>query len=160
MTERTSRAFDGTTLSPGGDPRVFPAQRMANPLESGAERDVVSVVERYKEIAGMAAESVDRMRRHDQERASVLDRALLESQERMARIADQERIVRLGVALHWEAAVEALWDERWMTMSPQPQPDETVPDHDQLHFDGEIERTYRALEDALQKRGLIRRKRD
>jgi hypothetical protein len=117
-----------------------------------------SAVERYKELAGLATEAVDRMRRRDADRVAELDQALRDSQQRMALVAEQERVVRMGVRLHWEAAVEALWDERWMSVSPLPAPDESVPDLGQLHFDSELERTYQVLEDALSKRGLIRRR--
>lgn len=134
----------------------LPVQRVEGEPGHPALRS--SAVERYKELAGLATESVDRMRRRDAERVAELDRALQDSQQRMALVAEQERVVRMGVRLHWEAAVEALWDERWMSVSPLPAPDESVPDLGQLHFDSELERTYQVLEDALSKRGLIRRR--
>ncbi len=115
-------------------------------------------VERYKEITGLATEAVERMRQQDRERAAELERELVESQGWMAQIAEQERVVQLGARLHWEAAVKALWNERWLEMTPMPTPNRSVPEHDQLHFDAEVERTFQNLEAALQRRGLLRRK--
>lgn len=118
----------------------------------------VPASERYKEIVGWAADAAQRMRERDRERATELERELAEVERRMAQLAVQERVVRMGVQLHWEAAVEALWNERWLTIGPLPQPDESVPDASHLDFDAEVGRTYQALEDAMGKRSLIRRR--
>jgi hypothetical protein len=81
-----------------------------------------------------------------------------ESQERMARAIEHQKVVRLGAALHWESAVELLWDERWMSMSPMPKPDERVPPRDQREYNTAMDFAYQALEESLQKRTLLRRK--
>jgi hypothetical protein len=114
--------------------------------------------ERYKEIAGWATDAMARMREHDRERAAQLEREMADAEQRMAQLGVQERVVRMGVQLHWEAAVEALWNERWLTIGPLPRPDERAPDAGHLHFDAEVGRTYQALEEALGKRSLIRRR--
>jgi hypothetical protein len=114
--------------------------------------------ERYREIAGWATDAMDRMRARDRERAAELDRELSEIEQRMAQLAVQEQVVRMGVRLHWEAAVEALWNEHWLTIGPLPRPDERAPEASHLHFDTEIGRTYHALEQSLAKRSLIRRR--
>jgi hypothetical protein len=114
--------------------------------------------ERYKEIAGLATDAVARMREHDRERATELERELADVEQRMAQLAVQERVVRMGVQLHWEAAVEALWNERWLTIGPLPRPDEHAPEASDLYFDTEVGRTYQALEEAVGKRSLIRRR--
>ncbi|GDY30135.1 hypothetical protein [Gandjariella thermophila] len=114
--------------------------------------------ERYREIAGWATDAIERMREADRERATELERELAAIEQRMAQLAVQERVVRMGVQLHWEAAVEALWNERWLTIGPLPKPDERVPEGSHLHFDAEVGRTYHALEESLSKRSLIRRR--
>jgi molybdopterin converting factor small subunit len=124
----------------------------------GGMSDRVPASERYREIAGWAAEAVEHMREHDRERAAELERELTRIEQRMAELAVQERVVRMGVKLHWEAAVEALWNERWLAIGPLPLPDERAPEADHLHFDTEVGRTYRALEESLAKRSLIRRR--
>jgi hypothetical protein len=129
-----------------------PAQHAPPELESG------SAVERYKEIIGTASESDAKMRAHDEARVADLVAKLTESQDRMAEVIERERVVKLGVALHWESAVEALWDERWLKMSPVPPGEESVPPRDQREYNSAMDLAYQALEDSLLKRSLLRRK--
>ncbi|MCP3800164.1 hypothetical protein NLX83_12935 [Allokutzneria sp. A3M-2-11 16] len=121
----------------------------------------VSASQRYREITGRVDEAVQRTRARDKERARQLELEVERNGERLARAADRERLVRMSVETQWETAVEALWDERWLTIKPLPKPAESVPAADQNHFDGEVERTRQALEEVLAKRTLLRpRKRD
>ncbi len=41
----------------------------------------------------------------------------------MVRAGERAALTRLGVDLHWEAALSALWAERWLSLRPQPAPD-------------------------------------
>jgi hypothetical protein len=135
---------------------VVPAQRTSG--EGVPEIGTVSAVERYKEIVALAAESVDRMRAADRARVRDLLVRLAASQDRMAEVIEQEQVVKLIVAVHWEAAVELLWDERWMRMTTVPDPDESVPPRDQREYNTAMDLAYQALEESLQKRTLLRRK--
>ncbi|MFD1149689.1 hypothetical protein [Saccharothrix hoggarensis] len=135
---------------------VVPAQRTGG--HGAPEVEALSAVERYKEIVALAGESVDRMRAADRARVRELLERLAASQDRMAEVIEQEQVVKLIVAVHWEAAVELLWDERWMTMTPVPGPDETVPPRDQREYNTAMDLAYQALEESLQKRTLLRRK--
>jgi hypothetical protein len=114
--------------------------------------DTRSAVERYKEIIASAGEAVAAMRARDEARVAHLVAKLAESQDRMADAIEREKVVRLGVALHWEQAVEALWDERWMAMRPMPKPDERVPPRDQREYNTAMDVAFQALEESLQKR--------
>lgn len=125
-----------------------------------AGADMSSAVERYREIIGIAAEAIGSMRARDEERVADLIAGLAQSQDRMAEIIERGRVVELGANLHWESAVGALWDERWMTMSPKPRPDESVPVRDQREYNTAMDVAFLALEDSLQKRYLLRRKKD
>ncbi|WP_447005480.1 hypothetical protein ACRAKI_02790 [Saccharothrix isguenensis] len=122
------------------------------------EAETVTAVERYKEIVALADESVERMRAADRARVRDLLARLAASQDRMAEVIEQEQLVKLIVAVHWEAAVELLWDERWMAMTPVPGPDESVPPRDQREYNTAMDLAYQALEESLQKRTLLRRK--
>ncbi|HEX6342730.1 hypothetical protein [Umezawaea sp.] len=135
---------------------VVPQQRTADVHH--APPDTRSAVERYKEVIGSAGEAIAAMRRHDEERVADLVARLAESQDRMADAIEREKVVRLGAALHWEAAVELLWEERWMKMRPMPGPDERVPARDQREYNTAMDVAYQALEESLQKRTLLRRK--
>ncbi|GAA0217290.1 hypothetical protein GCM10010492_13900 [Saccharothrix mutabilis subsp. mutabilis] len=133
---------------------VVPAQRSGDVVP---EVEAVSAVERYKEIVALADESVRRMREVDHQRVvEALDR-LVASQDRMAEAVEQEMLTRVGVTLLWESALDLLWDERWLTMKPLPNPDESVPPRPQGHYNGMMELAHQRLEDSLQKRTLFRK---
>lgn len=139
-----------------GQISAVPVQRTSG--EGVPDVEVVSAVERYKEIVALAAESVERMRAADRARVRDLLARLAASQDRMADVIEQEQVVKLIVAVHWEAAVELLWDERWMTMTTVPGPDESVPPRDQREYNTAMDLAYQALEESLQKRTLLRRR--
>ncbi|MFD9734436.1 hypothetical protein [Umezawaea sp. NPDC059074] len=140
------------------DVPVVPHQRVGDVRPPAPEPDGRSAVERYKEIIGTAGDAIAAMRAKDDERVADLVARLAESQDRMAEVIDREKVVKLGAALHWEQAVEALWDERWMAMSPMPRPDERVPARDQREYNTAMDVAFQALEESLQKRTLLRRK--
>ncbi len=139
---------------------MVPQQRTGDVKQHAPEPEVRSAVERYKEVIGSAGEAIAAMRAHDEERVADLVAGLAESQDRMAEVIEREKVVRLGVALHWESAVEALWEERWMKMRPMPKPDERVPARDQREYNTAMDVAYQALEESLQKRTLLRRKKE
>jgi len=149
-----------------GNASVVPAQRAGAAPETPPAQGTPpvpgfsggSAVERYKEVVALAGESVRRMRERDRERVAELLARLAASQDRVADLLEQEKMARVGVRLLWEAAVEALWEERWMRMKPVPEPDESVPPRDQDDYLIAMDTAYQALEDTLQKRGLLRRK--
>ncbi len=134
---------------------VVPAQRTSG--HGTPEVEAVSAIERYREVVALAGESVERMRAADRARVRQLLERLAESQDRMAELIDQEKLVRQVVAEHWEAVVGLLWDERWFTMTTVPAPDESVPPRDQREYNTALDLAYRALEESLQKRALFRK---
>ncbi|GGP34404.1 hypothetical protein [Saccharothrix coeruleofusca] len=117
-----------------------------------------SAVERYKETIAMVGESVERMRARDRAVVRQLLERLAESQERMAAALEQEKAVKADVEQYWEAAVKALWDERWTSIGSRPTPDEAVPPRPQQEYNAAMDAAFHALEEALQKRSLLRRK--
>ncbi|MFT7839461.1 hypothetical protein Q5530_25230 [Saccharothrix sp. BKS2] len=139
-----------------GHASLVPVQRTSGELV--ARTVPGSAVERYKEIARQVDQSLDRMREHDRERVRLMVGWLIASQERMAEVIGQERVTRGLARVHWEAVVELLWEERWMKITPMPAPDESVPPRPQREYDEAMDRAYRALEEAAQKRSLLRRK--
>ncbi|MET1075983.1 MAG: hypothetical protein ABWY11_25270 [Umezawaea sp.] len=139
---------------------VVPLQRTGDGHTHAAEPEPRSAVERYKEIIGTIGDAVTTMRAHDKSRVAELMARLAVSQDRMVDAIEREKVVKLGVALHWESAVEALWEERWLQMRPMPHPDERVPARDQNDYDAAMELAFQALEESLQKRSLLRRKKD
>jgi hypothetical protein len=118
-----------------------------------------SAARRYKDIIGGMTEAVDRLRREDTERARRLADSLVGLHEEMATAVDREALTVLGVALQWESALELLWHEHWMTLSPMPKPDPAPPTEDLDYLDAVVTQRYEALSDAVRRRGLLGRRR-
>jgi len=118
----------------------------------------VSAVERYKEIIAIATDAAARQRKLDEVRCAELAERIAATQQEIAEVRDRERVVRMGAALHWEQAVEQLWNERWLQMVTPPLPDESVPPRPQGEYNRAMDVAYQALEDSLAKRTLLRRK--
>ncbi|MET9232732.1 hypothetical protein [Lentzea sp. NPDC003310] len=132
-----------------------PSQRQS---EEVIEVPTISAVERYKEIIAIATDAAARQRKLDEVRCAELAERLAATQHEIAEVRDRERVVRMGAALHWEAAVEQLWNERWLQMTTPPKPDESVPPRPQGEYNRAMDLAYQELEDALAKRSLLRRK--
>lgn len=83
----------------------------------------MSAAREYKDVLAGLTAAANELRERDRERVTALSRRLMEMDEAMARAGERAALTRLGVALHWEAALEALWAESWMTLRPLPAPD-------------------------------------
>ncbi|RCW43650.1 hypothetical protein DFQ14_106128 [Halopolyspora algeriensis] len=84
-------------------------------------------VERYKEITATATDAVERMHELERKRAEQLEDEVVAGRERIAEAEQQEERVAEGVRSRWNAAMEALWDERWMRVTSIPAPDPSAP---------------------------------
>jgi hypothetical protein len=113
---------------------------------------------RYKDITGGMTDAVDRMRRADAERARQLGGELTALHEEMSAATDREALTVLGVALQWESAVETLWHEAWMTLSPLPKADPSASARDLDYLDAVVAQRYEALREAIRRRGLLGRR--
>jgi hypothetical protein len=111
-----------------------------------------SAARAYKEIMARLAESADELRERDRERATALARRLVDLDAAMSGAEERAALTRLGVELAWEAALEALWAESWMTLRPRPDPDPRAdPRHLDL-LDEAVERRSATLREAVRRR--------
>jgi hypothetical protein len=116
-------------------------------------------VRRYKELADQNTEAVRRMQEHNRALAERLRVRLDEVDVELAQAIERERMARMSVRLHWEHAVEMLWEERWLKeVGPQPDPTPPPPGMDILRADAEVSRTSEALREALRKPALLPRR--
>jgi len=118
----------------------------------------VSAARRYKDITGGMTDAVARLRRSDVERAARLESALGEMQEAMRVAGDRAALTELGVGLQWEAALESLWGEHWMTLRPLPRPDPGASPRDLDYLDAVVAKRYEALVEAIRRRPLLGRR--
>jgi hypothetical protein len=118
----------------------------------------MSAARRYKDITGGMTDAVARMRRSDIERAARLESGLPEMEEAMRVAGERAALTELGVGLQWEAALESLWGEHWMTLRPLPRPDPKTPARDLDYLDAVVGKRYEALVDAIRRRPLLGRR--
>ena len=78
---------------------------------------------RYKEVIGELTAVADALRERDRVQAAALARRLVELDTAMVRAAERAALSRFALELRWEAVLEALWQEAWMTLRPRPAPD-------------------------------------
>ena len=120
---------------------VDPVARPARP--AGAARS-------YKDVVAGLDAAADALRDADRERASRLAQELVRLQDAMQRAVERAELSRAVVLMRWEAALEALWTESWLTLRPLPDPPPTRGDLDAL--DAEVERAAAALHAAVRRR--------
>lgn len=109
-----------------------------------AERD-------YKEVIAGITAAAEELRARDRERAAELEHRLGPLAEDMVRAGERAALTRLGVELHWEAALEALWMESWMKLRPRPGPDPRVDPADPADLDVEVEQRSAELQQAVRR---------
>lgn len=93
----------------------------------------VPAAARYKQLAELATTAAQRVRKQEQERAGELGEEVAESAQRIAEADARRDQAVADVRKRWYAAMEALWDERWMRGSrfPEPDPDAEPTDPDE-----------------------------
>ena len=118
----------------------------------------MSAAREYKEVVAGIAAAAEALRERDRERAAALNRELVGLAEAMAHAEERADLTRLGVELHWEAALDALWVESWMKLRPRPGPDPRADPADIDALDAEVEvRAAELLEATRRRFGLPRR---
>ncbi|HEY9413939.1 MAG TPA: hypothetical protein VIQ30_04205 [Pseudonocardia sp.] len=118
----------------------------------------MSAARRYKDITGGMTDAVARMRRSDIEVAARLESALPEMEEAMRVAAERAALSELGVGLQWEAALESLWGEHWMTLRPLPRPDRRVAPRDLDYLDAVVAKRYETLVGLIRRRPVLGRR--
>lgn len=130
---------------------MIPLSKRLEPAASAARR--------YKEITAGITAAAEALRERDRERAAALARRLVELEAQMLRAGERAALTRLGVELHWEAALEALWVESWLELRRRPGPDPAGAGADLAALDVEVEERATTLQEAARRRrfGLPRR---
>ena len=112
---------------------------------------------RYKDVAGLNTEAVERMREADRALVDKLEQQVLAAERALAEVSERERVSRISVAWHWETAMEELWAERWLKPEPMPLPARPSPNAPPSDYDAEVGRTYAALLETLRKQSKLPR---
>jgi hypothetical protein len=118
----------------------------------------VSAAREYKEVVAGITAAAEGLRERDRERAAALVRELVGLADAMHGAGERAALTRLGVELHWEAALEALWVESWMKLRPRPGPDLRADPADLDDLDAEVEARAAELQEAVRRRWRIARR--
>lgn len=111
---------------------------------------------RYKELTSAATTAAERLRRQENARAEELEDTVASGRRRVEDADARLEQVRADARKRWNAALEALWHERWMHVSGMPEPDHTAavvsPEESRRAMQNALLALHRAL--AKQKRWL------
>lgn len=114
-------------------------------------------VERYKKIIDGAESTIDTLRAADRDRAAELADAVLDAQDAASAATRRAEHIRELAESRWQSATKALWNERWLTLKPFPDPAEDV-GADLADIEAEIERAHHILVEGLDRPPLLRRR--
>jgi hypothetical protein len=112
----------------------------------------VTAAREYKDVIAELTAAADSLRERDRARVAELRRLLVEIDERMVRAGERAALSRLAVELQWDAVLDALWPESWMTLRPRPQPDPHAAPERLDELDAAAERAAEELLAAVRKR--------
>jgi hypothetical protein len=104
---------------------------------------------RYKEIAALATTAAKRMRRQETEKIEILHEELPTTRTRVDEAEKRQEDIVAAAEERWRAAMESLWEERWMRVTQFPEPD---PSPGSTTTDNAVRRmqsAYFELHDAL-----------
>ncbi|MHA6798253.1 hypothetical protein [Bounagaea algeriensis] len=121
--------------------------------------DEVPAAIRYKELTALAATAAERLRRHENARAAQLEDTAADAPRRVDEADAQLEQVRTDARKRWNAALEALWHERWFQVDGgMPEPDPQAPPQSAEQSRQEMQQALLQLHEATarQKRRWIR----
>lgn len=107
---------------------------------------------RYKEIMALADDAAQRLRRHEADRVDELTGEVAAGHQRIERAEQQQEQVREGVRKRWDSAMEDLWEERWMRVTPMPEPDLSAEPAGPEEPIRSVQNAYLRLREALSRR--------
>lgn len=117
-----------------------------------------SAAREYKEIVAGITAAADALREHDRRRAAELTHEIAALNDEVRRTAQRAALTHLAVELHWEAAMEELWVESWMTLRRRPDPDPRADPADLARHEAEVERRAAELQEAVRRRFRLPRR--
>jgi len=151
----SARATAGSAAPRHGHRVAVPAVSAVPAVPAVSEATAGSPYARkYKDCTAELTARADRLRERDRERAVELGKRLVELAEAMERAGSRAALSRFVAELQWEAALEGLWDERWLRLRPRPAPDTDADPARLDEFDDALVRRADELHAALRRSRL------
>jgi hypothetical protein len=122
---------------------------------TGPERDGsegTDHVRAYKDVIGELNGAAEALRERERRQADALKRRLDELADKSADVERRAALARLGVELQWDAVVDRLRHESWMTLRAHPQPAPDADPDDLAALLAEAERAGEAVLEASRRR--------
>ena len=118
----------------------------------GDGMDEAPAVQRYKDVVAGLSAAADDLREQDRLRAAELARRLVDLDAAMARAGQRAALSLFAAEMAWERALDALWQESWMTLRRRPSPDGSADPARLNDLDLEVERAGAELAAAVRRR--------
>ncbi len=106
---------------------------------------------RYKEMTASATSAAEQMRKHEAQKSDRLNGEVVAGRERVSEAEQAEEEVAEGVRLRWNAALEALWDERWLQVTRIPDADRSASPDTADKILRKVQAAYLELHESLGK---------
>jgi hypothetical protein len=124
---------------------------------SGPEREAstpggTDAVRGYKDVIGELDKAAAVLRREGGRQAEALRRRLDALAVAAADAESRAALARLGVELHWDAVLDRLWHEQWMTLRPHPRPAPDADPDDLTELAAAADRAAEAVLEASRRR--------
>lgn len=116
----------------------------------------VPAAQRYKDVIADLSAAADGLRERDRQRSAELARRLVDLDTDMARTGDRVTLTLIGAEMAWENALDALWQESWMTLRRRPAADPSAASTRLDDLDLEVEQAAAELHDAVRRRFWLR----
>ncbi|GAB3283257.1 hypothetical protein [Parasphingorhabdus pacifica] len=125
-----------------------------------SEPQRVPAAVRYKEITSLATSAAKRMREVEREKATELGELVASGRARTEEADRRYEWTVQEVESRWNAAMEALFEERWMRVTTMPEADSSaVPDNPETSVNAVQKAFYDLYQAVRAPRWSMRRKR-
>lgn len=108
--------------------------------------------QRYKDVVADLAAVADDLRERDRMRAAELERRLVDLDRARARAEERAALSVIAAEMAWENALDALWQESWMTLRRRPGADRDSDPARMDELDLEVEQAAAELREAVRRR--------
>ncbi|SFS56053.1 hypothetical protein [Saccharopolyspora flava] len=110
-----------------------------------------TAAERYRELTALATAAGKEMRKHEREIAKELGEQVAKGNQRKEESEQTRDELVSEVKGLWKAAMQVVWDERWLRSSGVPAPDRSAPDATPMESRIAVHEAYDALRTAITK---------
>jgi hypothetical protein len=116
------------------------------------EQPQIPAAQRYKDVVADLAAAAEDLRERDRRRARELERELVDLDAETIRAGERAALSLITAEIAWDDALDALWQESWMTLRPRPAPDRSADPARLDALDVEVEKAAAELKDATRRR--------